>query len=77
MGKGKGKFNCIVGNVLKYQIVMEFTTLDFFFFGAPIHSAMTKLPFRTKLVFDKTRRGHLNYDYDLNLDLPGRLPFQV
>lgn len=76
MGKGKGKFNCIVGNVLKYQIVMEFTTLDFFFYGAPIHSAMTKLPFKSKLVFDKTRKGHLNFDYDLNIDGLGRCNFK-
>jgi ribosomal protein L16/L10AE len=76
MGKGKGKFNSIVGNILKYQIVIEFTTLDFFFFGAPIHSAMTKLPFRSKLVFDKNRKSYVNFDQDLNIDGLGRCSFK-
>jgi ribosomal protein L16/L10AE len=55
MGKGKGKYRCVVGNILKNEIILEFTCLDFYFYSSFIYSAISKLPVRIELVFNENR----------------------
>jgi ribosomal protein L16/L10AE len=66
MGKGKGKYKCLVGNILKNEIILEFTPLNFWFYGKFIHSALSKLPVRMCLVSKKT-----------NEDSFGKLPMEL
>jgi large subunit ribosomal protein L16 len=60
MGKGKGKFKCVVGNILKNEIFLEFTPIDFWFYGSFIYSAISKFPVKVKLVFRK-KNPHETY----------------
>jgi len=66
MGKGKGKYKTVVGNIFRNQVILEFMTLDFARYGRFIRSALGKLPVRIALVFNRERSGQSNEDPPLD-----------
>jgi ribosomal protein L16/L10AE len=60
MGKGKGKYVCTIGTILRNEIFLELSVVDFWKNGSFIYSAISKLPIRIQLVF-KRQNPHESY----------------